>query len=244
VSICDGTTHVQSGRTSHANGTRPSRAPRIAIRLPPLRFLSFSDPFTRQPPWNSIAPAALLPCSRKQERRWRRLRSGMPQPVPSDSAANRTAVARDLPTLVAPLDPLAVQWEPMGRFPVYEGRRRPPRSGRGALVPAPWALAAPDRRGNRAGKHRSGDPRVLGSPRRTGAALRPLGAQGAGGRGTPRHSSHRRHHLARHNVVGRARCPTKAHLCPRAGVAASITAGDRPAPLGCTCKGAAASRAG
>lgn len=27
-------------------------------------------------------------------------------------------------------------------------------------------------------------------------AVRPLGAQGAGGRGTPRHSSHRRHHLA------------------------------------------------
>jgi Nucleotidyltransferase domain len=28
-------------------------------------------------------------------------------------------VARDLPTMVAPLDPLAEQWEPMGHFPVY-----------------------------------------------------------------------------------------------------------------------------
>jgi hypothetical protein len=30
------------------------------------------------------------------------------------------AVARDLPTLVAPLDLLAGQWEPMGHFPVYQ----------------------------------------------------------------------------------------------------------------------------
>jgi hypothetical protein len=49
VSICDGTTHVQTGHKSQADGTRPSPAPRIATRLPPLRFLSFSDPFTRQP---------------------------------------------------------------------------------------------------------------------------------------------------------------------------------------------------
>ena len=49
VSICDGTTHVQSRYTSQPNGTRPSPAWRKATRLPPLRFLSFSEPFTRQP---------------------------------------------------------------------------------------------------------------------------------------------------------------------------------------------------
>ena len=36
------------------------------------------------------------------------------------------AVARDLPTLVAPLDPLAEQWEPMGHFPVYQVMLRGP----------------------------------------------------------------------------------------------------------------------
>jgi hypothetical protein len=46
-----GTTHIQSGDTSQSNGTRPPPAPRIARRLPPLRFLSFFGPFTRQPPW-------------------------------------------------------------------------------------------------------------------------------------------------------------------------------------------------
>jgi hypothetical protein len=30
------------------------------------------------------------------------------------------ALARDLPALVAPLDPLGQQWEPMGDFPVYQ----------------------------------------------------------------------------------------------------------------------------
>jgi hypothetical protein len=30
------------------------------------------------------------------------------------------ALARDLPALVAPLDPLGQQWEPMGHFPVYQ----------------------------------------------------------------------------------------------------------------------------
>jgi hypothetical protein len=30
------------------------------------------------------------------------------------------AVARDLPALVAPLEPLAQQWEPLGHFPVYQ----------------------------------------------------------------------------------------------------------------------------
>jgi hypothetical protein len=29
------------------------------------------------------------------------------------------SVARDLPTLVEPLEPLAAQWEPLGHFPVY-----------------------------------------------------------------------------------------------------------------------------
>jgi hypothetical protein len=41
VSNCDGTTHVQSAQTLQPNGTRRSPAPRIAIRLPQLRFLSF-----------------------------------------------------------------------------------------------------------------------------------------------------------------------------------------------------------
>jgi hypothetical protein len=36
------------------------------------------------------------------------------------------AVARDLPTLVTPLEPLAVQWEPMGHFPVYQVLLRGP----------------------------------------------------------------------------------------------------------------------
>lgn len=30
------------------------------------------------------------------------------------------AVARDLPALIAPLDPLGQQWEPLGHFPVYQ----------------------------------------------------------------------------------------------------------------------------
>ena len=36
------------------------------------------------------------------------------------------AVARDLPTLVAPLHPLAAQWEPLGHFPVYQVMLRGP----------------------------------------------------------------------------------------------------------------------
>jgi hypothetical protein len=50
ASICDGTTHAESARKSQTNGTRPSPEVRIALRLPPLRFLSFSDPFVQQPP--------------------------------------------------------------------------------------------------------------------------------------------------------------------------------------------------
>ena len=30
------------------------------------------------------------------------------------------ALARDMPALVAPLNPLGQQWEPMGHFPVYQ----------------------------------------------------------------------------------------------------------------------------
>ena len=33
--------------------------------------------------------------------------------------SNFGSVARDLPTLVEPLEPLAAQWEPLGHFPVY-----------------------------------------------------------------------------------------------------------------------------
>jgi hypothetical protein len=58
ASICDGTTHAGSGRKSQANGTRPSPELRIAIPLPPLRFLSFLDSFVQQPPWKAAATAA------------------------------------------------------------------------------------------------------------------------------------------------------------------------------------------
>jgi hypothetical protein len=40
--------------------------------------------------------------------------------------SNFAAVARDLPTLVAPLHPLAEQWEPLGHFPVYQVMLRGP----------------------------------------------------------------------------------------------------------------------
>jgi hypothetical protein len=36
------------------------------------------------------------------------------------------AVARDMPQLVAPLEPLGEQWEPMGHFPVYQVLLRGP----------------------------------------------------------------------------------------------------------------------
>jgi len=36
------------------------------------------------------------------------------------------ALARDLPALVVPLDPLSEQWEPMGHFPVYQVLLRGP----------------------------------------------------------------------------------------------------------------------
>jgi hypothetical protein len=34
--------------------------------------------------------------------------------------SNFAATARDLPTLITPMNPLAEQWEPLGRFPVYQ----------------------------------------------------------------------------------------------------------------------------
>jgi hypothetical protein len=36
------------------------------------------------------------------------------------------AIARDLPSLVSPMDPLAQQWEPLGHFPVYQVMLRGP----------------------------------------------------------------------------------------------------------------------
>jgi hypothetical protein len=36
------------------------------------------------------------------------------------------ALARDMPTLVAPLEPLGQQWEPLGHFPVYQVLMRGP----------------------------------------------------------------------------------------------------------------------
>jgi hypothetical protein len=36
------------------------------------------------------------------------------------------ALARDLPALVVPLEPLGQQWEPLGHFPVYQVLRRGP----------------------------------------------------------------------------------------------------------------------
>jgi hypothetical protein len=41
-------------------------------------------------------------------------------------ASDFAAVAHDLPTLVAPLHPLAEQWEPLGHFPVYQVMLRGP----------------------------------------------------------------------------------------------------------------------
>ena len=59
ASICDGTTYLQSGRTSQPSGTTPAPGSRIANRLPPLRFLSFPDAFMRQPPWNALRGAPI-----------------------------------------------------------------------------------------------------------------------------------------------------------------------------------------
>jgi predicted nucleotidyltransferase len=42
------------------------------------------------------------------------------------STPDFAAVARDMPTLVAPLEPLSEQWEPMGHFPVYQVLLRGP----------------------------------------------------------------------------------------------------------------------
>ena len=42
------------------------------------------------------------------------------------TTSNFAAVARDMPTLVAPLEPLGEQWEPMGHFPVYQVMLRGP----------------------------------------------------------------------------------------------------------------------
>ena len=39
----------------------------------------------------------------------------------SVTTSDFAAVARDLPGLIAPLRPLGQQWEPLGRFPVYQG---------------------------------------------------------------------------------------------------------------------------
>ena len=63
------------------------------------------------------------------------------------------ALARDLPALVAPLKPLAQQWEPMGHFPVYQVLLRGPtkieylfltrsQEPLPALTPGPDTLAA------------------------------------------------------------------------------------------------------
>ena len=63
------------------------------------------------------------------------------------------ALARDLPALVAPLKPLAQQWEPMGHFPVYQVLLRGPtkieylfltrsQKPRPVLTPGPDTLAA------------------------------------------------------------------------------------------------------
>jgi hypothetical protein len=41
-------------------------------------------------------------------------------------ASDFDAVARDMPKLVAPLEPLGEQWEPLGHFPVYQVLRRGP----------------------------------------------------------------------------------------------------------------------
>ena len=40
--------------------------------------------------------------------------------------ADFPALSRDMPTLVAPLEPLGQQWEPLGHFPVYQALLRGP----------------------------------------------------------------------------------------------------------------------
>jgi hypothetical protein len=63
------------------------------------------------------------------------------------------AVAADMPALVAPLEPLGEQWEPMGHFPVYQVMLRGPtkleylflgetQGAAAAPVPGPDTLAA------------------------------------------------------------------------------------------------------
>ena len=63
------------------------------------------------------------------------------------------AVARDMPALVAPLEPLSEQWEPMGHFPVYQVLLRGPtkveylfldeaQEAMPAPIPGPDTLAA------------------------------------------------------------------------------------------------------
>ena len=65
------------------------------------------------------------------------------------------AVARDMPALVAALDPVAEQWEPLGHFPVYQVMLRGPtkveylfldhsQDAFPPLVPGPDTLAAID----------------------------------------------------------------------------------------------------
>jgi hypothetical protein len=63
------------------------------------------------------------------------------------------AVARDMPRLVAPLEPLGEQWEPLGHFPVYQVLLRGPtkveylflnevQDPRPSMRPSPETLAA------------------------------------------------------------------------------------------------------
>jgi hypothetical protein len=59
------------------------------------------------------------------------------------------SVARDLPALVAPLEPFGAQWEPMGHFPVYQLLLRGPTKVEYLFLdhsqaPAPAPVPGPD----------------------------------------------------------------------------------------------------
>jgi hypothetical protein len=77
----------------------------------------------------AIAPVAAHPAVRGVELAGSRARGTHQELSDWDFAVTTsdfTAVAQSMPALVAPLDPLGEQWEPMGHFPVYQVLLRGP----------------------------------------------------------------------------------------------------------------------